>query len=128
MKFCTYCGKENDEALVHCSGCGTAMQPPELPPRLPPEQRKALRAIIRARVMMWLCAFLLIGPVVLVMTSLFTLAGPDSAFAGMAMLYNVMMWGPLLFIPLVGMVLALNSKRTAQTRLEHLQKGSRLVD
>ena len=38
MRACDYCGRQNDDTLPHCLGCGTELpQPPvaELPPTLP---------------------------------------------------------------------------------------------
>ena len=47
---------------------------------------------------------------------------PDSGFAGMAIMFGVMIWGPLLLIPAIGIVLALRSKWAAEAQLRDLRK------
>ena len=87
-----------------------------------PEERKLVRKITRARVVQWVCVLLVAAPLLFVVIGLLNLSGPDSGFVGVAIMFGVMIWWPLLLIPLLGIVLALQSKRSAQAGLQHLQK------
>jgi hypothetical protein len=102
------------------------MQPSEPPRTLTPEERELANKVMRARAVLWVCVLLVAVPVLFVGFRLLTLPDtPDSGFAGMAIMFGMMVWWPVLLIPLIGLVVAMQSKWTAEAKLRNLHVKNR---
>ena len=55
MKSCGYCGRENDDAAVRCTECGTEIETPQSVPD--PKHKSLLR---RPSGLVWLFAFIIV--------------------------------------------------------------------
>ena len=76
----------------------------------------------RAVAVLWLCVGIVVVAALIVAGMILGLPDtPESGFAGMAIMFGVMIWGPLLLIPVIGIALALRTKLVAEAQLRELR-------
>jgi hypothetical protein len=133
MTTCPHCGAGNSPGVVYCAHCHLNVHNRGVPPRIAPEpprplteeERVLVDKKVRAQILLAICVGIIAVAVVVVARAFLSLPNshtPESGFAGMIFLGACVIYGPLLLIPVIGIVFAVKWKRAAEARLHQLRK------
>jgi len=118
---CPHCGASNSSGAIFCAQCQTNVhwrKPPPAAPKsaLTTEESRLMDKIGRAQAVLWGCvAIVAIGALIVAGT-------PGGGLLGVFIALGGALWVPLLLVPLLGIFMAIQSKRTAEAQLRDLRK------
>ena len=82
-------------------------------------REKMLWKVTVARILMWVCLSASVLPALVAIVRFVALPNtPEKGFEGMALMFAVFTWGPILLFPLLGFALALGWKRRLEGELQ----------
>ena len=123
MIICPHCGATNARSVVFCVQCQTNVHYRKpLPDRssqpLTAEESALVAKQERAGSILGICCSIVVVTVLILAGLFFGLPNnTEGGYAGMSITFGVMLFGPLLLIPIIGVVLSSKAKSEAEADL-----------
>jgi hypothetical protein len=134
MTTCPHCGASNSSGGIFCVACKKNVRYRGVPPIIAQEASRPLTeeesALVerkgRAEALLWICVSVIVLAVLVVAGLVLSLPDiPESGFAEMRIMFGCITFGPLILIPIIGIVIAAKSMGAAEGGLRELQKSDR---